>query len=441
MSDSSRPFAGMPMLSFARSTAPLLAVAALCVVPHALGASVHHAVAPVRRGASTAHATAARHSAHAAVVAHHIPLEPVNRHAKNNAAARRRFVEDEDAPMKHAKTGSRGRQLARAEVALRAGRHALPVGKQSRAFAAHLPERSTAPGNRRPAARAEEEVPLQTASLRHSSGHPPVDSAADAGTQNRVHAWYGTQRTAGTTGTAAAQTPDLATAARKATSADFAQAAAAQRQTIRSAADQNSRQTTAADDAASAETHIPSTAPTEREPLPFVHGEAAPVPAGTSRLAPAPVLRQSLDNAAPDTATLQAGTSLARQATSTTLSASSQGTAVARRTPVAGAPISRVDLRAPAALTTQAAPTTAHVDLRPETRSATTQPVRVQPATTRPQNDATVLRANPTTVPADSSSRALRMLATETATTRHCRRGSSVRAPGAGPRRDCGHGR
>lgn len=139
----------------------------------------------------------------------------------------------------------------------------------------------------------------------HSHPGPPsgVETAANNSTQDRVHAWYQARNSRLAIATDAGQirpenaSPDLSTAPHKATAQDFDQAAAAQRRTIHSVSEQNERQTTAADDNADAQTHIPSTAPTEREPAPFQHGDI-PATDGTSpvsrtRRDPAPLTRET----------------------------------------------------------------------------------------------------------------------------------------------------
>ncbi|WP_419804973.1 DUF5715 family protein [Terriglobus sp.] len=121
------------------------------------------------------------------------------------------------------------------------------------------------------------------------------DAPADSRIQDRVHAWYrahqpdaasdneasGDADTHAPSRQAPARIlatvtpnaqPDLSPAPHKATTADFTHAAAVQRETIAAARDQQAHQTTSADDNADAESRIPSTAPTEREPAPFVHG-------------------------------------------------------------------------------------------------------------------------------------------------------------------------
>ncbi len=230
-----------------------------------------------------------------------------------------------------------------------------------------------------------------------------TDSAADRGTQDRVHAWYRTQDVAGNVATVshatAARTttaPDLSTIPQKATAADFARAADAQRQTIRSAADQNSRQTTAADDAADAESHIPSTAPTEREPSPFVHGDPTPTASTMSRHTPAPVVRQKPD---------AANGSIAGLSTQT-LAGGSAATLQARADDSTGS----VNLSPPAVLTTPSAPALAHVDLQHGRGNSTSPAMRPAGGT-----DAAVLGATPLAMAANSSSRAIRAIAAETA--------------------------
>ncbi len=140
-----------------------------------------------------------------------------------------------------------------------------------------------------------------------------AEKTADRATEDRVHNWYKAYHAAPARDLPAAETeapariansarppvhpptpqPDLSPAPHKATLADFDRAAQKQNETIRTAAALNQTRSTADDDAAFAEaSNIPSTAPTERVPAPFSHGDLpdklpAPVPArpGTAALA------------------------------------------------------------------------------------------------------------------------------------------------------------
>lgn len=105
-----------------------------------------------------------------------------------------------------------------------------------------------------------------------------ADAADTAGTADRVHAWYRANASAGadSVGTAARMVPDGAKPVAK-----------------------EARRSTEADDTAAAQSRIPSTAPTEREPAPFTHGSfsndgtTAPgptIPSGHAALPAAPTL-------------------------------------------------------------------------------------------------------------------------------------------------------
>ncbi len=200
------------------------------------------------------------------------------------------------------------REEALAELRERAARHTTSRGTRSSATL-----RQT----------ARLEVPREV--LRPGSRTADADAAPDSRVQDRVHAWYrarhpqttdadergsAAQPTEPRTVASASATPaklDLSTTPRKATADDFARAAAAQRETIAAAREQQAHQTTADDDNADAESRIPSTAPTEREPAPFVHGSfgESPAPADDApanhaqRQTAAPIVRQAASAVAP----------------------------------------------------------------------------------------------------------------------------------------------
>ncbi len=380
---SSRPYSHMPALSsFRTPAARLLAVAAvlLPLAPPAT-ASVHHAVAPVRRGAPPvrfAHAethgrTAAAKPAHAGRQQTHVDARHTSRVAPAEA-------EVETAPGK-----KHGRDTSAKLAAPVHGRRDTRTGSE---------EAAAPPLHARGPAVAARHIPLNTADV--AADDTAAEPTADRKTRDRVHAWYKTHDTAPVSiATAHAappkparspqpapapdptRTPDLATSAPKATAADFDKAAAAQRFTIRSAAEQNSRQTTAADDAADAESQIPSTAPTEREPSPFIHGEDPSQPAHSSRR-PAPVVRQR-----------PADPVVAATAEDDTLDLSPP--AAARATPLPRS-AARADLQVPTIVAAK--------------------PVA---ATQKPVTDAKALAAIPVASAGDSSSRAMRAVAAETA--------------------------
>ncbi len=140
--------------------------------------------------------------------------------------------------------------------------------------------------------------------LPHATGN---DVAADLSIEDRVHAWYRTRNATGSTAftvgdeapandTAKRATatitpvkrtplpqPDLALTPGKATAEDFNRAVQKQAEINRAAAAMKNTRSTADDDAAFAEaSNIPSTAPTEREPLPFIHGDLLASTAHTS---------------------------------------------------------------------------------------------------------------------------------------------------------------
>ncbi len=428
MFDTPRPYPGMSTLPISRNPAMnglqrrftsalatvSLAVSALLAVPPA-HASVHHAVAPVHRDAAARGPVAASHRAAATaerhVAAGHAAHGTLHEVAHGRAQGSGRVQADKDEqPRRKGKLARGGRAadedlprtrtLARRDDAHTRGRRAAQEQMQDE------PTTSSRKGRGKRQIASMDETSVRGPVLRRGRSTAVVahsipleaDSAADPGTEDRVHAWYrarqGSRHESGRDvagnvvptvrpGTSKnTPLPDLTTAPHKATLADFERAAAAQRQTIQSVAEQNSRQTTAADDAADAETHIPSTAPTEREPAPFQHGDlpaATSVPGTTGHRAPAPIVRQKSD---------------------TTSSITGK----------AAAPATTVDLSPPAVT---AAPPAAsgptHVDLHPVTASAVTY----HAASAAP--DAAVLAANPTLLAANGSPRTVRAVAAEIA--------------------------
>ena len=393
MLDSSRPHPHMPALSKllpARAGHPwsprkiALAAAALLVCPFAgpfAHASVHHAVAPVRRAALPPLHTRARQAAHGAA-----QTKP-GRSTRAHATA--------------AQETNHGSRTSHAAAHVRAE---SPLGrKNNRVVELHGAAAHGAAGHNRRGTRAAALDREETAdtSPRLRSGHAeqssarPDDALADSGTRDRVHAWYKTHTASATLASAhppasrPARTPDLATTAPKATAADFDRAAAAQRSTIRSAAEQNSRQTTAADDAADAESHIPSTAPTAREPAPFVHGddESTPAASGFSSRTPAPVVRQPVRQPA-------------RQTIRPVVPS-------AAREPNPTASTEALNLSPPAALSTVPSARNAHPDLAPVVRGKGVAPASV--------SDARALAPIPVATAGDSSARAVQAIALETA--------------------------
>ncbi len=384
MLHSPRPYPHMPALSkllpdagrsrlqgvpFALAAVALL----LCpIAPPVAAASVHHAVAPVRRTAlPPLHA-------HSRLAARPVEAKTSGRNTRGKGTEQH--------------SGLRGHRAAAQPVPARGRTHGHLAEAKSIATAsthgrrgAHLPAadlQETTSAARRKAGRTEQ-----------SRTGPDNDGQADAGTRDRVHAWYKTHAAPPSLASAhapalkPARTPDLATTAPKATAADFDRAAAAQRSTIRSAAEQNSRQTTAADDAADAESQIPSTAPTEREPAPFVHGnDSTPTGSGVSRRAPAPVIRQP-----------------ARPTTHPVVQA-------AAREPLATDTDATLDLSPPAAVAARPQQVSAHPNL------ASALHAKLPPAAqSAPVSDAKALATIQVATAGDSSSRAVRAIALETA--------------------------
>ncbi len=389
MLDSSRPYPHMPALSklfpacVGRSCTIALAAAALLVFPAAVPfahASVHHAVAPVRRAALPPLHARGRETAHAA------PEKKTGRNTRTKGAA---VVERLHSS--HESRTSRVTANLQSESS-----HGRKNHQKAELREAELHPSATAHGRRgtRTGALNHEETAIASTHLKVGRAEQidrrEDDALADPGTRDRVHAWYKTH--AAPTAVASghvpprpARTPDLATSAPKATAADFDRAAAAQRSTIRSAAEQNSRQTTAADDAADAESQIPSTAPTAREPAPFLHGDDASAAAlpGISRRTPAPVVRQP-----------------ARQ----TIRPAVQSAA---REPLPPASTEAVNLSPPAALVTVPSVRNSHPDLSPATQGRGSAPGSA--------TDARALAPIPVATAGDSSARAVRAIALETA--------------------------
>ena len=382
MSDSPRPYPGMCTLPISRPAASrlLLALAALLATPLAQAAS-RRTVAP--HPASPVHAAATAH---------------------NRRSAGTTVTSTAAAHVFHDKAASASPKVHAASARLATGKHPAnhsgkyPAPSSTAAAATHGKRTSNA---------------LTAATPSHPEA--TIDVPAGRSTQDRIHAWYRTQQAAhsippGSRTLASAHPPaeDLSPTPRKATAADFDRAAAAQRLTIQSQADQNSRQTTAADDAADAESHIPSTAPTEREPAPFLHGDL-PVPAvnGARRIA-APVVRQSPETPKPAPSTPAQAKVLPAQKPVLTTAVPTSNAGLQSYPSLRQGSEPTVDLSAPAALTRQPAPALTHIDRHTADFASRTGRVPL------PASDAAVLAANPMTLPADSSSRTLRAVAAET---------------------------
>lgn len=318
MCDSSRPVRTMPVVSnspVSRRVAALfrrLPVRALAALPLALVAVVP---------AHAAHRTAAKVPAHAAMNPASHSTAPASRSTRSIAKA---------APVAHgAKERREAEDVATAPHRGKAA-PARPLSRQERAQAeAEAREEQRAEALEALHRRANRYAAVKGRTVAAKTAEKPkqvadVDERADRRTEDRVHAWYRANHSrvsadeaentpvatyAKTLKPAPAQTvaanvaPDLSTSPRKATSDDFARAAAAQRNSITAVHEQQSHQTTADDDNADAESRIPSTAPTEREPAPFVHGSfgvdgtqqpvSEIVPATRALRAPAPVVRQA----------------------------------------------------------------------------------------------------------------------------------------------------
>ena len=252
------------------------------------------------------------------------------------------------------------------------------------------------------------------------------EELANRSTQDRVHAWYRAHAAApASQPLSSAASPhdkapslDVSPVARKASADDFDRAAAAQRQTIRAAAEQNERQTTADDDKAAAESHIPSTAPTEREPAPFQHGDAPASPPRTHPTVPpvvhpfdpagAPVVREAPTPSGAASIGMSSSRAAIRpqwtqpQETAKTLARSSANGLSAGS-------------RLPAAEDGQSIATTipAHANLGPQNRNGSNTPPANRPEPRR--FDSAVLATSPIATAADSSSGAVRAVAAETA--------------------------
>ncbi len=180
----------------------------------------------------------------------------------------------------------------------RAGKTKAPKPDTGYASLASVSRHSSAPALLRHGARPHEAAAKPQPVLA-SATSLEIDSAADRVVQDRVHAWYQAHSAGSATPVAEAAidkplmpfankvpAPDLSLSAPKATSADFERAKQRQAEVIRAATAVRSTRTTADDDAAFAEaSNIPSTAPTERVPAPFVHGE---LPAALAANVPRP---------------------------------------------------------------------------------------------------------------------------------------------------------
>ena len=270
MFDSPRPANGMtatPNATAARPSARTLALALLTTAAATLMPALSHAA--VHRGSMP--------KSHAAAPARHAAAAPAK-------ARGHREVQEAAAAARPAR-GRKGSHAAEAAAEARpavvetrpAGRH----GREAIEAARRMVSSS------RTAHAAAHPIPLETATVR--STRKADDAAADSSTADRVHAWYKSRGAAtddSTVETASAAPkpaktkpvkavvePDLSTTPRKATVEDFQRAAQQQRQTVQAAVVERQSRTTDDDDAAEATTRIPSTAPTAREALPFVHGD------------------------------------------------------------------------------------------------------------------------------------------------------------------------
>ncbi len=175
-----------------------------------------------------------------------------------------------------------------------------------------------------------------------------VESAANSRTSARIHAWYNHQAQPAPAAEPAKVTRMLAAAPRTTLApVDTAttRKAMVQNDANLAAAEQKEHQTTAADDNADAESHIPSTAPTERVPSPFIHGDSLQpdgsdaLPASHSRAGFAPVVRQQ-----PVISTAQLGRGLPPQPQTASRTLASPISPVAALVP------QKVDLRGTASL-------------------------------------------------------------------------------------------
>ena len=285
MFDSPRPATGMtatPNATAARRSARTLALALLTTATATLIPALSHAA--VHRGpVSKSHAAApARHAAAVPVKARgHRELQQ----AAAAAAAR---------PAKGRKGSHAAEAVAETRSAVTDTRSAGRHGRDAIEAARRMVTSS------RTAHAAAHPIPLETANVR--SPRKADDAAADSSTADRVHAWYksrgaATDDSAVETASAApkpvkakpvkaAVEPDLSPTPHKATVEDFQRAAQQQRQTLQAAVVERQSRTTDDDDAAEATTRIPSTAPTAREALPFVHGDLLATAAGDLNSAP-----------------------------------------------------------------------------------------------------------------------------------------------------------
>lgn len=200
-----------------------------------------------------------------------------------------------------------GRRIASPASAKTATKHSPGVARSARMDAPKVHPRMIATQKRYQAVPAVRGQALPVAATANRQSHAPLhptatDLLVDRSTEDRVHAWY-RARSAGSYAAPSASDeafanntperavtpsmtapasrkqvpmaqPDLSLVPRKATVADFDRAAQKQAETNRAAIAQKNTRSTADDDAAFAlASNIPSTAPTEREPSPFIHGD------------------------------------------------------------------------------------------------------------------------------------------------------------------------
>lgn len=302
---SATPFGFRLSQGCARATTVLLALAAV-TLPPATYASVRHAAVPVHAAAPRRAASDSRAKGHAAA---HGRVEPVHatRHAQATPPAR----------------GSKAAFAEKSRNSANRADRALAVkgsGKLSRrrADTDYIPLSVISAQPTRQHRSPQHAAVVVARPERHATTLADTSNpSSKQGVEDRVHAWYRTQHPsnassqspdtdaakttdiAKTTDTAkttdvikaaaeqvvvgsaapapariAANEPDLSPVARKATTADFHRALQQQTKTMQAAAAVENTRTTADDDAAFAEaSKIPSTAPTERVPAPFIHGD------------------------------------------------------------------------------------------------------------------------------------------------------------------------
>ncbi|MGI4854034.1 MAG: DUF5715 family protein [Janthinobacterium lividum] len=280
---SAAPFGIRFPQSCVRATTVLLALAAVTLPPTAYASVRHPAV--VTHAATKAHVQA-RSTQHVAAEplhsSRHAQAAPASHGSRVVVAAKsRRGAEHVVAAQQHGRPSSRGAITGYIPLSVISAQ----PSRQHR-IVPHAP--AVAQRHAAPVVATDDRAPNQVVEDRVHAWFRAQHPAADSGQSPAVNAIKAAaEQVVGSTTPmppvpAAATEPDLSPVARKATTADFHRALQQQTATIRATVAANNTRTTADDDAAFAEaSNIPSTAPTERVPAPFIHGDLLAATSGS----------------------------------------------------------------------------------------------------------------------------------------------------------------